>query len=99
MISWLIYYVRVFAAVMISGMAAVFLLIPVDEGERRWPLYLVSAVFGVAGFFAWPRRPNAWRRDPPTERQLAYARDLGITIPRNASKGELSDLISAAKGE
>lgn len=32
--------------------------------------------------------------DPPTERQLDYARDLGISIPVNATKDDLSDLIS-----
>lgn len=33
--------------------------------------------------------------DPPTEEQIAYARDLGISIPLGASKEELSDLIGA----
>lgn len=32
--------------------------------------------------------------DPPTERQLDYARDLGISIPANATKDDISDLIS-----
>lgn len=32
--------------------------------------------------------------EPPTERQLDYARDLGISIPANATKDILSDLIS-----
>jgi len=32
--------------------------------------------------------------EPPTERQLDYARDLGISIPANATKNDLSDLIS-----
>lgn len=32
--------------------------------------------------------------EPPTERQLDYAKDLGITIPANATKDDLSDLIS-----
>lgn len=31
---------------------------------------------------------------PPTQRQLDYARDLGISIPANATKDDLSDLIS-----
>jgi len=31
--------------------------------------------------------------EPPTERQLAYARDLGIAIPADVTKQELSDLI------
>ncbi|MBN1005653.1 hypothetical protein [Amphritea pacifica] len=32
--------------------------------------------------------------DPPTERQLDYAKGLGISIPSNATKDDLSDLIS-----
>jgi hypothetical protein len=32
--------------------------------------------------------------EPPTERQLAYAKDLGISIPTEATKSEVSDLIS-----
>lgn len=31
--------------------------------------------------------------EPPTDRQLAYARDLGISIPADVTKPELSDLI------
>lgn len=33
--------------------------------------------------------------EPPTERQLAYARDLEISIPDHATKVELSELIEA----
>jgi hypothetical protein len=32
--------------------------------------------------------------EPPTERQLEYAKGLGISIPPNATKNDLSDLIS-----
>jgi hypothetical protein len=32
--------------------------------------------------------------EPPTESQLAYARDLGLPIPQNATKADVSDLIS-----
>lgn len=32
--------------------------------------------------------------EPPTEPQLSYARDLGIIAPKNATKDEVSDLIS-----
>jgi hypothetical protein len=37
--------------------------------------------------------------EPPTERQISYANDLGITIPRDATKDELSDLISCSTDE
>lgn len=32
--------------------------------------------------------------EPPTKRQIDYAKDLGISIPANATKDDLSDLIS-----
>lgn len=32
--------------------------------------------------------------EPATERQIEYAKDLGISIPANATKADLSDLIS-----
>lgn len=41
-----------------------------------------------------PYDPNA-----PTERQLAYAKDLRIKIPKNATKNDVSCLISRATGE
>lgn len=31
--------------------------------------------------------------DPPTEKQLAYAKDLGISVPPDATKDEVSDLL------
>jgi hypothetical protein len=37
--------------------------------------------------------------EPPTDRQLAYAQDLGIKIPGDATKDELSDLISCKDDE
>lgn len=33
--------------------------------------------------------------EPPTDSQLAYAKDLGISIPENVTKAEISDLISS----
>lgn len=35
-----------------------------------------------------------WRQDRATERQISYARVLGVTIPPNATKGQASDIIS-----
>lgn len=52
----------------------------------------------LAVAFSWPRLPDAWRRDPPTERQIEYATSLGIVIPPGVSKGELSEMISSATG-
>lgn len=54
----------------------------------------VPIAIAVGGALAWPRRPNSWRRDKPTERQLAYAKALGVPLRPGLSKGEVSDLIS-----
>lgn len=35
-------------------------------------------------------------RDVPTQRQLDYAKDLGVKVPQNATREEVSDLISFA---
>lgn len=40
--------------------------------------------------------PAGMSEPGPTEKQLAYARDLGIAIPDNVTRRELSDLISNA---
>jgi Ca2+/Na+ antiporter len=40
-----------------------------------------------------------WHNDPATEKQKAYARDLGIRFAENATKGQLSALIDAAVGK
>jgi hypothetical protein len=97
MVEWLSYVVRAFAAVTLGGVSAVFLILAVTTRDARAVSLALGCVFALAGAFTWPRRPNAWQRDPPTDRQLAYARDLGITIRRGVSKGELSDLIGQAK--
>jgi len=35
------------------------------------------------------------QEEPPTDAQLAYAKDLGILVPENTNKFEISDLISS----
>lgn len=47
-------------------------------------------------FVRWRKR-NDWKAKPPTPAQLEYARDLRIKVPRNCTRGELSELIDAAK--
>jgi hypothetical protein len=84
MVDWVRYAVRLTAAVVLVGLALVFVMAAAMGGKSR-------------GVFAWPRRPHAWRNDKPTDKQLAFARDLGIEIPRRITKGELSDLIDQAK--
>jgi hypothetical protein len=97
MLDALKYLVRLFAAVILVGVAAVFAIMAAVDPKTRILLVSMAGVFGLAGLFTWPRRPNAWRNDKPTDRQIAYARDLGISIPRRITKGELSDLIDQAK--
>lgn len=97
--SWLIYLVRAAAAGFILIIGLSLLVVAAFSKDRSTPAVAVCVVMVVGGFLSWPRRPNAWRRDPPTDRQLEYATDLGIAIPRGATRGELSDLISQATGE
>lgn len=62
---------------------------------------IVLAIGAGMTWWAWksrPASPNAWRKDEPTERQLAYAKDLGIVVPEGATKGQVSDMISAVTG-
>lgn len=98
MVPWLTWAARAAAAIVVGGVGLVMLIAAVSADNRSsWTIGVSAAIF-IAGILAWPKRPNAWRRDPPTERQLAYARDLGIAVPDGISKGDLSDLISQAAG-
>lgn len=98
MVPWLIWAARAAAAVVVGGVGLVMLMAAIASDQRSaWTIGLPLAIVGAAAL-AWPRRPNAWRRDPPTDRQIAYAHNLGIDIPEGVSKGELSDLISQATG-
>jgi hypothetical protein len=58
----------------------------------------LSVLWLVGGAFSFPRMPNAWRRDRPSEKQLAYAMKLGIDVPDDVSKGELSEMITSVAG-
>jgi len=61
-------------------------------------------IFGfVLGFFfgavlRFTVGVGSWRDDPPTSKQVDFALDLGIDIPPDCTKGELSDLISEETG-
>lgn len=52
----------------------------------------------AGGILSFPRMPSAWRRDRPSQKQVDYAAKLGIDVPRDISKGELSDMISRVVG-
>jgi len=96
-LSVLIYSVRLAAAICVSAIGLILLASTAFAKELSVYAIGVSSVIAIAGFLAWPRRPNAWRHDPPTDRQLAFARDLGIQVPPGISKGDLSEMISQAK--
>lgn len=97
MIAWLLWAARAAGSFVVCGCGIVLLGTAAVIPERNLWLMGTAAVLTLAGFLAWPKRPNAWRKDPPTERQIAYARDLGIPIPPGISKGELSDMISQVR--
>lgn len=98
MFAWLAYTVRMVAALVMSGGAVLLGITSVFGPDRNPVVMAVAGIFAGAAFWCWPRRPNAWRRDPPTERQLSYARNLGIDVPPGSSKGEVSDMISRITG-
>jgi hypothetical protein len=98
MSQWLIWAGRMAAAILLFTMAGSFLVIGIFTPDGKAVGYGVAAVSAIGAFLTWPRMPNAWRRDPPTQRQLEYASDLGISVPRGATKGQVSDLISAVTG-
>lgn len=90
--------------VRVSGLAvfialAVILVFSSLAGERRSLLMSLGGIWLVASaLLSWPRVPEAWRKDPPTERQLEYAASLGIPVPAGISKGQLSDMITQVTG-
>jgi hypothetical protein len=98
MLSWFAYVVRLVAALSMLIVAGVVLVVSVDTGKPNAVSYGTAAIMGLAGFFCWPKRPNAWRAEKPSQKQLAYAESLGIAIPRGATKGQVSDMISAITG-
>lgn len=99
MLELMRYAVRLAAAAVLAFPGIVFLSIGALSRPVSWAGVVIGTVLTLAGLFTWPRRPNAWRSDPATEKQLAYARDLGLPIPAKPTKGQLSDLISSATGK
>ncbi len=53
----------------------------------------------ITKYFSGKRSTEAWEDDPATERQKNFANDLNIKYPKNVTKGELSDMISKARGK
>jgi hypothetical protein len=60
---------------------------------------VLSAALLIIGA-RWAKRSRqlqSWRDDPATDRQITFARDLGISFSDGIRKGEISDLIEKAK--
>lgn len=94
--TWAIWCVRCAAASIMAISGAVMLVLVLFRFNPA--LAALSLLWLVGGAFSFPRMPNAWRRDPPSEKQLAYARKLGIDVPPDVSKGELSEMITNVSG-
>lgn len=92
------YVVRAVGLVAIIGTAAFVLWAALMSKKPSAASAAVAALSIAAAVLSWPRLPDAWRFDPPTEKQLRYAESLGIMVPQGVSKGQLSDMISAATG-
>jgi membrane protein implicated in regulation of membrane protease activity len=92
------YAVRVVGLAIVIGVAA-FLLFAAVASKKPNAIGALAAVLSIAAaVLSWPRLPNAWKADPPTERQLAYAEKLGLVLHEGITKGQLSDMISKATG-
>lgn len=97
MVEYVKYSFRLAAALVLFFFALVFFVIMLT-GQRVWLLACLSVVMVGAAWAAWPRRPNDWRRDPPSQRQLEYAANLGLVVPPGATKGQVSDMITRVTG-
>lgn len=62
--------------------------------ESRVTIEIVDA-YPVSGERDAPP-PGDWQFDPATDRQVSFANSLGLTLPKDATKGKASDLISKA---
>jgi hypothetical protein len=97
MTTWFIWLVKS-AAAWFMLLTSLVLLIFLFATEDKAVVGGLAAMFGLAGYFTLPRMPNAWKRDPPSAKQLAYAEKLGIDVAPGMTKGEVSALISQATG-
>lgn len=93
-----IYFVRASGLVIVGFMAAALIASPVIGKPPSWLASFGGMWLMASVALSWPSLPDAWRKDPPTQRQLEYAASLGIDVPDGVSKGQLSDMISRAAG-
>jgi len=97
MASWAIWLVRS-AASWFMLLTALVLFVFLFTTKDKALIGGMAAVFGLAGLFSLPRMPNAWKRDPPTAKQIKYAESLGIEVVPGMSKGDVSAMISQVTG-
>ncbi len=102
-----LYIIRASGLVMLGIVSSCYILIPMfprffNGGDENNPsgffVYIIGVWLLAAVGLSWPRIPDAWRKDPPTQKQLAFAASLEIDVPEGISKGELSNLISQVTG-
>ena len=97
MTAFLVYFVRAASLVIAVGTCGVLAVaMPFTKDGGLLPAALAAFV-AVGGVLSWPRWPGSWRSDAPSEKQIVYAENLGISIPAGITKGRLSDMIEAAK--
>lgn len=97
MLSRLVYVVRLLLSFCIVLLGLGLLLATATSKKRNAYTIGLPIAVAAAGVLSWPRSLDAWRREPPTEKQLAYAKDLGISLRPGLTKGQVSDLISEFK--
>jgi len=98
MFGALVYIARVWVCLAVAVTSLLFFVVGVSSRPINFPTVTVCVVFFLGSVLSWPRRKDKWRKDPPTQKQLAYAESLGLVIPLGASKGEVSDMISSVTG-
>ena len=96
LLSWTRYGVRASGLALVVLLAAILGVTAVASKQRAILSAVACGWVTAAAVLSWPRLPNSWRRDPPSDKQLEYAGSLGIQFPPGISKGDLSDMISAA---
>jgi hypothetical protein len=95
-VAWVRYLTL--SAVLIPFVAAAVIGAAMLAFNTQWiAAVLMTAVAGMAYGYL-PRRPGLWRHDAPSEKQIAYAEQLGIALRRGMTKGQVSDAISAVTG-
>jgi hypothetical protein len=92
------YAVRSTGLVLVICFAAFFAASPLLVPKASGMMSLFGLWALAAAVLSWPRLPDAWRKDPPTDRQLEYAASLGIPVAPGLSKGQLSEMIKQVTG-